>query len=306
MVMVGLDLGFGYVKVWNGKGIKFPTLLKKKRVGYSETGSFTIEFGKEEFFVGEDALKHGGATIPIVTVEDLIKYSPVFLKYLKERKGIVPKSVATGLPPDYMTEENVKEFKRKIAQTLSIPEKSVGVFPQGSGILIDVMEELSDAEKIFVLDIGFNTIDYLLGVKEGEGFGIEVAGTLPEMGIIYPVRKLRDILSKDMPILKALFTPQDFIKVFEKGKIKVQGKEYDVSDIVKQIKEEYVEEIRMRLEDYKEMLIDADYLVIGGGGANVIERGYFSSLHSGEFVPEQPEFSQARGYYKALKITEGE
>ena len=303
--MVGLDLGFGYTKVavkgQSARLIKVPSVFKKLRDGYTEISEF-VEYAGERWVVGERAMEYPGVSPTLLSVQDLIRYAPVFLLYLTQHKGLNGiKKVATGLPPEFLR-PYAQELKERIASTLGISSDDVGVFPQGVGILIDVFNKVSSLSRVLVVDIGFNTLDIVYATRRSGGsFKVDFSRTYSESGILFLAQKLRDALGREVPIIKNMGA-QEMLRVVEEGKLNISGRVYDLTDYVINLKQEYVEEVKWKLQELKDVLIVSEALVLGGGGAYYIKPQDFADVHSHVILPQDPEYAQARGYYKLLEM----
>ena len=148
---VAIDFGFGNVKVaTEEKLFKFPSLIKEEmKSAYSEAEK-PIRFGDKGYYVGKEALKFGKRTVPLLSIDELIRFIPLFLKYLEKKQGIKGKYVVSGLPPAFLKEKK-EEMIEAISEGWNIPKENIVVLPQGTGILFSVEEKLGDTA--FVLDM---------------------------------------------------------------------------------------------------------------------------------------------------------
>ncbi|RUM32399.1 MAG: hypothetical protein DSY42_01140 [Aquifex sp.] len=300
----GIDFGFGQVKFYteSGKG-KFPTEVKEfRKTSFVSIQKRTVSYGGKEYFVGEEAQSYSkGIPIVIADVERLIEYVPVFCRYLA-MKGVKATEVVTGLPPSHM---NLKEeMRKKVAEGFSVPEENVSVVPQGSGILLDVEDKVEDF--ILVLDVGFNTLDYVVARRGnpqlGEAeFEIEEAGSFHRLGTYSLIKEVESLFAGEFPELNTLLTYHDLAKVVRERKLKIGGKEYDLSEIVDRAREAYEIKLQGAIMRLLDEIKRCNTLVVGGGGAYLLEEEFLRSLHPNVVVPEEPDLSQARGYYKLLE-----
>jgi len=302
---VAIDFGFGNVKIATseGKKIKFPTVIKEEMKSVFGEAK-PIKYGAKGYYVGDRALKYGKKALPLLNIDQLISFVPLILEYIEKEKGISRENVdgvVSGLPPSYLKDKE-KSLKEAIAQGWEISEKKVVILPQGTGILLSVEENISDSA--FVLDIGFNTVDWVFAKKEGDTFVVEASGSFPRMGVESIIRELKDELSREIPMIGTLFSVHEFSHVFEEGKIKIAGKEMELEDRIRELVEAYVEDLSRVLEELEEMILQSDALVIGGGGAYVfksVETERLEKLHGNVIIPNEPEFAQVLGYLKVLK-----
>ncbi|HEM56155.1 MAG TPA: ParM/StbA family protein [Thermodesulfobium narugense] len=282
---IGLDVGFGWTKVClreNGelkRCFKFPSWIAYHSKSAISDMHVVVYDGKE-YVVGEDARIENKKVI-INDIGDLINYYPVFAKHAINQLNVSSEcKIVTGLPPIY------KNFSDNI--------KSMGmeVVPQGVGIWLDVRDKIKTGEAV-VLDIGFNTVDYIIVIDDVKKKG----STITKLGVERLVEFFRDKLPVDLQYLKQL-PFQRLMTTFEKGMTTIDGEEIDLSGYKKQATEEYNEMLITRLKNEVGSIMDEiSSIVIAGGGAYYIK----PFRKSGVFIPEEPEMSQARGYTKVVE-----
>jgi len=273
---VGFDLGFGWAKVCSedNRCMKFPTWLAY----FSESAISDMEvvsYDGKDYVVGEDA-KYERQKIVIADINDLLHYFNVFKKYALSKLDIEDDvEIITGLPPIHKDKAGILE------------KQGITVLPQGVGIWLDVKDKLKSQE-VLIIDIGFNTVDYIMVVK-----GIKKKGnTLEKQGVERMVELFRNKL--DIPFVKQ-FPLQRLMEVFENGYINIEGEKVDLSNIKQKAVDEYNELLKTRLKSEIGNLIDEiESIAVAGGGAY-----YIKGIRKDAFIPENPEFSQARGYTRA-------
>jgi len=276
---VAFDLGFGWTKVCTDEGncFKFPSWVAyHSNTAISEVDRVLVD-GKE-YVVGEDA-KYERQKISIAGIDELINYFPVFKKYALEKLEVDEKSaeIITGLPPVY---------KEKAEQ---LEKQGVEVLPQGLGIYLDVEDKIV-SDEVIIIDIGFNTVDYILAKN-----GVKKKGhTLENQGVQRMVELFRNKLPSEFGYLKG-FSLQRIMDTFEKGYAVIEGEKVDLSQYKDNAVREYNEMLKTRLtEEIGNLINEVEQIVVAGGGAY-----YLNGIRkSGVFIPENPEFSQARGYLK--------
>jgi len=273
---VGLDLGFGWCKVYTSEGnyFKFPSWLAyHPSDAISEMDTVTVD-GKD-YVVGEDA-KYERQKITISDINDLISYFSVFKKYALQKAGIKEDGVQiiTGLPPIHKDKAGKLE------------KQGVTVLPQGVGIYLDVKDKIKSNEML-MLDIGFNTVDYILvsnGVKKK-------GNTIEKQGVERMVEMFRSQI--DISFVKQ-FTLQRIMEIFEKGYMSTEGERIDLTHIKKRAINEYNEILKTRLKsEIGNLINEIESIVLAGGGAY-----YIKDIRKDVYIPDEPEFSQARGYTK--------
>jgi len=230
---VAFDLGFGWTKLSleTGESFKFPTWLayySNDPIG--EVDKVLVD-GKE-YVVGEDA-RLERQKITITGIQELLNYFPVFKKFALEKLG-VPESEAkiiTGLPPIHKDKAHILE------------RQGVEVLPQGLGIYLDVIDKI-DTNELMIIDIGFNTIDYLVIVNNKRKKG----NTLERQGVIRMIELFRNKLPDDLGYLKQ-FSFQRLMDVFEKGFANIAGERVDLNPFKEKAIEEFNEVLKTRLKD---------------------------------------------------------
>lgn len=278
MQKVAIDLGFGWTKIAiKEKVFKFPSWLAYHTPAPIDNLA-VVSFDGKEYVVGEDA-KYERQKITIAGINDLINYFPVFKRYALQLLGIDEREaqVITGLPPIHKDKAPILEKQGAI------------VLPQSVGIYLDVAD-IIDAEEILILDIGFNTIDYVLVVN-----GVRKRGnTFEKQGVERMVEIFKSKLPDDLAYLKQ-FSLQRLMDTFEKGFANVEGEKIDLTDFKEKAIDEYNEVVRTRLRsEIGNLLEEIEQVVIAGGGAYYLNKIRASRV----FIPNEPEFSQARGYLK--------
>lgn len=286
--VIGLDIGFGYTKAFSdGLMVKFPSHIAYASAdGHSEVEKVNI--AGREYVIGRDA-KYSQFRLEIPSVVELIKYAPIFAKYIFNMHGHFD-ILVTGLPPNckgYMTAFN--ESIRSI-----IPNVSVIVLPQGVGILYDVAPQLKEDE-VVIIDIGYNTVDCIVAEKMNGMWKKKVVQTLENFGIMKSVEIMRDILPESYGLVKN-WSASRILETFEKGFLYLDGDKIDLSAYKTEATSRYSEVLFTKIkQELKDSFRDIAKVVVAGGGAYYVDKKAFGS---NVLIPPQAEFSQARGYYQ--------
>lgn len=320
-LVVGIDVGFGHTKAYTvigGEGvyIKFPTWVAVANKGaYSEVRSYLYQ-GKE-LWVG-DVCKHSQNRIEIATSEDIIQFYPVFkqavLDEVKrvslEKKVIVSNPVViTGLPPKYYFEV-AKPHNKGVLMEDNAGEKRPRVIWQGLGVLLDVMMgeemEFENGETVVVVDIGYNTVDYLIAMYTNQDWKKVSVDSIVDMGLMKAVDLFRQELPAELGVVKT-WSKQRLIQAFEKGVVNIDGERIDLTAIKNKAIQTYSDILvnRLKGEIGEEMIVN-DRLIVAGGGANIIANRLKEERRN-IIIPKSPEFSNARGYWHyGVAIAQGE
>ncbi|GER92289.1 hypothetical protein A45J_0004 [hot springs metagenome] len=180
----------------------------------------------------------------------------------------------------------------------------IEVFPQGVGILIDYCYDYSGHETKdtdtdgLILDLGHFTIDIVpfekgVAVRDGSGM-------LEGEGISKVCDELADYIQVET---KVRLNEQETKDVFLKGSLPIYGKEKDLSTVIRDIVEKYVEEMLQTISSRWERRIQrANKLIIAGGGAYYLQQYIPKRYADLIYIPDEPEFANARGFFKGLKL----
>jgi len=319
---IGIDLGFGdlkYYTVKNGddppKEIigKFPTAIALARRGGIrglDDSHRRYRYLDNEYLIGTDALSSDKA-MTIRDLDLLIDYAPLLVSRVFER--LITRNqlalngdtaLAVGLP--------LGEFfskKQKLITLLSDFEVSkrrrqisdIKVFAQGQGVFYDCLIKNDGrvnkawwGKNLVVLDFGFNTLD-ILCVKDGACCK-ESSCMIYGAGICRITRDLGDELK-----LSGYDLSEPALKVtLVEKKVRQFGKTEKIGAIIDELTKEYAQyifnEVYARVGDN---IKNAEKIIIAGGGAYYV-KNYFEEKYGKKFiyVSKQPEFSNARGFYK--------
>jgi len=289
-MVLGLDIGFGHTKVCCAEEkFKFPTQLAFA----PDDPNMELEMvniAGNKYIIGKDT-KHSTYRIEIPNVEYLIKYAPVFLKYVLNKVNINDVDVVvTGLPPS--CKRYVEPFIENLKTVFS---KHIEVLPQGIGILYDTEDKL-DSEAI-IIDIGYNTVDCISVEKdEYNVWKKKRAVTMENLGVMKAVEILRELIPDNIAILKG-WSASRLLECFEKGYIFLSGEKIFLDQYKKDSILKYTEILMSKVDqEFKDLFRETPAVVLAGGGAYYVNN---SSFGKNIIIPNEPEFSQARGYYLA-------
>ncbi|MFH1674918.1 MAG: ParM/StbA family protein [Pseudomonadota bacterium] len=326
--LIGLDIGFGDVKViarLNDKKdatdtdpelmFKYPTAI-----AYTRNGIIGDLARQEEYDFNSRAFVAGSAALQCHDlfstrdIEFLMTYSPLLAyKAMADiaRTASIPladllsanKRLCLGIPLAYYPRR--EELKRRLsAYSVSgdaVRFDNIEVRAQSQGILFDYMLDEQGRpvderinQNVLVLDIGFNTVD-VLGVIDGRP-NREWSGMLENGGICRICEELKTYLQKE---LSFSLSEQVVKEVLQKGRVSLYGADRDLSTPVRRANEAYSDwlgrEVNSRWDDF---LKRADKLIIAGGGAYYVNELQDRYPREFVFIPDDPEYSNARGFLK--------
>jgi len=331
-VCFGLDLGFGDVKIVAGldSGLgkhhkkilkKFPTAVAYARegiIGNLGDNGKTYSFNGRKYAVGDSALQYRDV-FSTRDINFLMHFSPLLafaaVERLVQEGSMCPeimqsgeKQVCLGIPLAYFhsRRSSLAGAVRQchVSGTL-LDFAEVEVRAQGQGILFDFMLDENGRPiedrlnmTILIVDIGFNTVD-ILGVVNGSS-SREWSGMIERGGISRICQQVGDYLQREF----GFDLPEQSLKdVIIKREINLYGATKDVSGIIREASEEYadwlMQEVRSRWDGF---LQKADRLIIAGGGAYYVGKDFSAKYPEGFlFVPGNPEYSNAMGFFKYLE-----
>lgn len=144
-----------------GRVFKFPTVFREAK---PHERRFSVEWEGEEWVVGERALSHKRGCYYIRTVDELVRYYPLFVREVERRLGKTFDRVVVSLPLDVYVSERTKMDlgKTNLITTLerSFEGKIAGVGPQGIAGLQALLEKGEvEPKSTLLIDGGFNTVN---------------------------------------------------------------------------------------------------------------------------------------------------
>jgi hypothetical protein len=305
---LSFDAGFGdtkyILKKDNGEIIKekFPTAIEKVSIKAKGDKDVYNYNNKVSYYrVGERAVKNASITRDM---DYLIKISPLLVYHILKKNEIEkleePLKLRTGLSLFYYNEYKEK-FKQTLKEFVVDGNKittQIGLFAQGQGILYDYLDKNdTDAEEIVVIDIGYNTIDFLHFINENGSYIPFKANCFGiDEGAYLAVSELKDFIEAEYGIT---LTEQQTNKILNTKQIKVGGEISNLSEIVDEIKKSYTERIINDIVKVRKKLISSvDKIIFGGGGAYFLDLDELNKFHKGITIIDEPEFANVRGYLK--------
>lgn len=326
--VLGLDIGFGFTKATNGRDVQVfksvvgdaadPTFSEALLPGTSKLGRH-LEIGGEMFYVGELAEQQSrGRGFSLDPNQFLAKYARTLA--LSALAPIADTNqtlrVVTGLPISFFRKQKdalTALLQQRHVVILCKPDGSkeeralnierVRVVPQPFGSLFNLMlNDLGKAasqrfvtEKIGVIDIGFRTADYTISDKTRYS---ERGSLSTDAGISLAFTAIAASLQQQSGVNVELFRLYEAVS---KGTIKIKGKRYDITGLVKQAFQALATKIageanRLWNDDW-----DVDAIVITGGGGAVLAP-YLQPLLEGDVIPvpsdQDARLNNVNGYWK--------
>jgi len=303
--ILSIDLGYSGVKYYfkrKGKVVsgKIPTAVKKidDEDIYDEE---VFEYNGSKYLIGEEAIDQD-VNISL-KAGTLIKNAPLLVYVVLKINNIEHKglSLITGL--------SLKDFDDKGDELIEILKDftvndeeiklDVSLLPQGRGIAYDYFSKNPQEDLALILDVGYNTLDFITMKKDKLSIRNSFANT---NGINIILNKLQYELNSQFDIKRTTTELNETISANNKT-LKHRGEIIDFSDALKGITEDYIDSIKQDIVEKDNILERADILLIGGGGAYILRAISDDGLQKMfnfkniVFVDDPYEFSNARGYY---------
>lgn len=311
--VIGIDLGFGFCKVFSDNGIHmFPSVIgpcdeTALKVSGLKNPAFeheTVFLDNQRYLIGGSAVKYADR-IYLAREKDWMETATYrcLLYHSLRLSGVYSNAhspedivIATGLPVTHYRSCRGKlvELIKKMAH----PDISVKVTLQPLGSYFDFFLDdngvVRDRElisgRIGIIDIGFYTTDYvtvedldlvknLLDTSEGG------------MSSVYQ-DIARDIYS-GYGVKKEVYEVE---KVLRDGYVKVYGEKKAVTDLVRPRLDSFAREIESTARVLWKDGAAIDRILITGGGAEAL-KSYLDFYKHTVFVPES-QIANVRGYVK--------
>ncbi|WDP93078.1 MAG: ParM/StbA family protein [Desulfobacter sp.] len=328
MEIVGIDVGFGFTKAYNGKNsVIFKSLIgdatdiqfRSSLGDASTTSNLHITLNDKTYFLGSYAELQSNITEFTLDQDKLIEE---FIKILAIAaagicaKGPGPINVVTGLPVGYLKRDTrrLKEIIRgdhEIAyhqvdgkdETRRIHIDKVHVIPQPIGsifnLIFDEGGKIKDralaGSKLGVVDIGFKTTDF--SIFDHLQY-IERGSSTMDTGISKCFSVISNKLRQESGISVELYR---IFKFVESGMIKIKGKEYNIMNLKKRVYTHTASAIATDMARLWENDWDIDSIILSGGGSIPLAE-YLIPNVEGNVIPIQRDmdarFNNVQGYWK--------
>ncbi len=335
MEIVGIDVGFGFTKAYNGKNsIIFKSLIGdatdiqfRSFLGEEEsTSNLHITLNNKSYFLGNYAEQQSNIAEFTLDQEKLIEN---FVKILAiTAAGICsdstgPINVVTGLPVGYLKRDSrrLKEMIQGIHEityhningkdeTKRIHIDKIHVIPQPIGsifnLIFDEYGKIKDKnlalQKLGVVDIGFKTTDF--SIFDHLQY-IERGSSTMDTGISKCFSVFANKLRQESNITIELYRIFKFVAA---GMIKIKGKEYNITNLKKRVYTHAASAMAADLNRLWENDWDIDSIILSGGGSVELAE-YLSPNIEGNVIPIpkniDARFNNVQGYCKFGKYKWG-
>ncbi|MDY0219742.1 MAG: ParM/StbA family protein [Desulfobacterium sp.] len=293
MDVVGVDVGFGYTKAFNGeKSVVFKSVLGdatqiqfRSSLGPDQSGSnLHVTLDGKSYFIGSYAERQSNAREFTLNQDTLITD---FVKVLAitaigvccEKSTSL--NVVSGLPVGFLTRDYKRfadlitgrheiifhnEDKNDVTRRIHI--NKVHMIPQPVGSIFNLLMDDSGKinnrdlshQKIGVVDIGFKTTDFSIFDRLQY---IERSSTTLDTGISKCFSVIANKLRQESGVNIELFRMFDFM---ESGTIKIRGREYNLANLKKRVYTHAATAIAADVNRLWEDDWDIDSIILSGGG----------------------------------------
>ena len=320
MKSVGLDVGYGFVKVTDGSvGYSFPSVIGDRsldtfqidiRMNRTPVDNMQIKYKGKFYNVGKAAIKHSNYLYRDLSLARNYgnNFEIMFLMALSLlcNKNENEMRVVTGLPPQYMHmaevaknslvgDHEITVMRDNKFQDMEITLADLDIVPQPLGTFwsehltqgqsgYDVTEGL----KVGVIDIGFGTTDLAI-IEDGE-YIHEKSLTLP-IGMSAVYKEISSEIFKKYGINKEAHSLD---QVVIKRRIRIANKEEDISEFLNVSYNKIAENIIVETISnwkYREL----DQIIITGGGSHELGKLFLQYFPQGVLAKE-PFTANSRGY----------
>jgi plasmid segregation protein ParM len=328
MEIIGIDVGFGFTKAYNGQNsVIFKSLIgdaaeiqfMSSMGDVAPTANLHITLDNKTYFLGSHAERQSSLTEYTLDQEKMVEE---FIKILalaatgrcSQTQG--PIGIVTGLPVAYL-KRDTKRLKQIIQgeheiiyhhqdapdehRKLSIDKVHVIPQPIGSifNLIFDDNGKICDrdlaASKLGVVDIGFKTTDF--SIFDHLQY-IERGSSTMDTGVSKCFSVIADKLRQESGINIELYK---IFKFIESGVIKIRGKEYNVINLKNRVYTHAASTIASDLNRLWKNDWDIDSIIVSGGGSIPLSEFLIPSVE-GNVIPItkniDARFNNVQGYCK--------
>jgi plasmid segregation protein ParM len=315
---VGLDIGYGFVKVTDGEyGYAFPSVIG---TGHTKTiyrtstqveriNDLRVLIDNQIYFVGKAALRHSRFAIRDLSDmrsqnEELkVLFFSALSFFCQEKHNRF--KVVTGLPPGrmhmaddlinrFVREHMVSIYRGRTYQETVISIDDLDVVPQPVGTYwaqtLDIQgrENRTLEGRVGIIDIGFRTSD-LAAIEDGE-FIPSDSYTIP-VGISDTYTDISEQVMRNYGIDRESFALDENVI---KGIITVSGRPVDITAIRHQAFQQLASKLLIEINS-RWTVLGFDRLFLSGGGGQALSSYLLPHLPQSELV-SNPSTANSRGY----------
>jgi plasmid segregation protein ParM len=324
---IGIDIGYGYVKVSDGEkefffpstvGVGTDLMYNSPLVNLKKpTDTMVITVDNKKYFVGELAIRQStmvSRSMGRNRIEDnsarvlLLSALALYMDHTEQQFNVV-----TGLPVDYY-----QQFKDDWAQIMQgthavrvgsgSEEKAVLIIidkiemiPQPFGTLYDrrldnegnLLKDESEDLKVGIVDVGYKTSD--LALADGLDF-VSKKSISSEFAMSTAYNIIAQRIQEKYKVGKENY---ELDKVIENGILRVAGVPHDIGEFKKEALSSLANILISEVNSVWDRR-EIDTIMLTGGGGKAISEYFLPSFEQGYLV-NGPQFANVRGYLKLAK-----
>ncbi len=321
---IGIDLGYGFVKMQDGPGeIAFPSVvgLGKEIKFFSgmikkdvKTDNISLVYDGQRYFVGDLAMRQSDIASRGLSQDRVndVNYKIIMLAAL----GMMAKtedetiSIVTGLPTNYFgayrdelrrsivgdydylygQKDQEKKRKIKIQDAYIVPQPFGTLYNEILGDNGETVNKDYNNDVVGIVDIGFKTSDFAVS-NQMEYIDHMSFSTMRAMSDVYSI--ISDNLINEYKVEKENF---ELDRIVSEGVVRVAGEKIDISELKKRAFNFVASKIVTELQsqwNYR----DFDAILLTGGGGKALAEYILPHFPNMRLV-DQPQHSNVRGFQK--------
>ena len=328
MKTVGVDIGYGFLKVYDGNNfIVIPSVIgesismafeMQKEMGHTESNKINYRKLSEvivddnEYSVGEFAILQSENSYRPISLD---RATDGFLKVffllglactMNENDTEEHFHLVTGLPvKDFVLHKNfyVKEFTGTHSIKINGFERiinidKVTVIPQPYGTFCDGLFESDGSanegfaqQHIGIIDVGFKTSDF---IQIKDYTYLEKYSSTSINGMSYIYSEVKDYLHNQYAISKEDFELETIIR---DGSLRYNGQTIDISDFLVKVKKSLTKKISAEIKNKWPNFPELEVIIISGGGGSMLFDYFYDALREDIVLSHDPQIANVRGYY---------
>ena len=327
MVVMGVDVGFGFTKATDGESsVLFKSLIGEPQPRSMEENFFPGEgisgshltLDERSFFVGE--LAESESRVRQFTLDHSQMVAQQFrilalASIARIAPSRVPINVVTGLPVGHFI-----QYRNHLAEALTgdhsivlhqegkerevvLRIKRVRTIPQPYGSLVDFLfrddgtllrTDLARG-RIGLVDIGFKTTDFIItrGLRHSER-----GSRTTDIGIAKAFQYISEALTEMSGVAVEVYRLYDAVR---EGSLKIRGVEYDLTNVKNEVFGLLAAAVANDMERIWSDDWDLDLILVAGGGGEALYE-YLKPLVKGELAllqtREDPRMANVAGFVK--------
>jgi plasmid segregation protein ParM len=327
MKVVGIDIGYGFLKVTDGlEHFVIPSVIGNAvdltfDMGYTQKDltNIRISVDGEEYFVGELAIEqsdHPYRSLSVDRTTDTVT-KVMFLTSLAmtTEHPIESFKVVTGLPVKDFTmykQTYIDKFtgtheiflhgeKRliHIEKVIVVPQP-YGSFCDGLFTAEGEIDEDFAENHVGIIDIGYGTSDFIQ-VKNYRY--LERFSSTSANGISSIYRDIANYLSTHHSIHKEDFELEEIIRT---GELKIRGGSIDISEPLKSAKRSLAKKVGNEIKSMWSNLPEVSLIIVAGGGGALLYDELTEILGDDIVLADNSQLANVRGYRNWGVYLEGE